>query len=194
VVAFAPGNLEGVYSMFRGLGHTEALLREVALARPLAAIGGESFGERRLRRLAIIRLIPLEVAGAHSFETDLIELAGATSVTHTHGGKAARLAANPDMIEAYAPELILVTTPSPLTTVERRRLREHLGSFEPLDLLTLTPRSLWHDDANKTARDVRRLVPVARRRCHEGSATDPVGRAGRGPARLQRRPARRTAR
>ena len=183
VVAFAPANLEEVYAMFRDVGSrlvgpANALRREVALSRPLAMIGGESFGQRRLRTLAVTGFGPLEFAGAHSFETDLIEIAGAESVTHAHGVEAERIAVSPDRLAAYAPELILVITPTPPTLAERDAVFREVGPKVVVDFLTLDTRTFWLDAPTATARRFRDLI-LERTREFEARAPAPDERAAR---------------
>jgi len=163
VVEFAPRDLEDVYALFREVGsrlvgRAEALKREVELARPLGVIGGASFGQRRLRTLAVTGFEPIAFAGAHSFETDLIELAGAHSLTHAHGGEAERIAATPDRLAAYAPELILVITPTAVSAAERQAVAEGLDGFQPIEFLTFNARTFWLEDPTATARLVREVI------------------------------------
>jgi len=93
-IEFAPHSLEDVFDLTRRVGAeivgaAEALRFETQVARPLALIGGSSFGRARPRVLAVTALDPLALAGGHSFETDLIEIAGGSSLTH--GGSEPRL-------------------------------------------------------------------------------------------------------
>lgn len=163
LVEFAPRDLEDVYALFREVGsrlvgRAEALKREVELARPLGTIGGASFGQRRLRTLAVTGFEPIAFAGAHSFETDLIELAGAHSLTHAHGGEAERIAATPDRLAAYAPELILVITPAAVTAAQRQAVTAELADFEPIEFLTFNARTFWLDDPTAVAGLVRKVI------------------------------------
>lgn len=163
VLVFAPASLEDVYMLFRGLGsrlvgRAQALRAEIELARPLALIGGESYGQRQLRALAVTGFAPLEFAGAHSFETDLIEIAGAESVTHTHGVDAERIAASSDRLAAYAPEWVLVITPVPPSRAEREGVLREVGASVLVDFVTLDTRSFWLDAPTETAQRFRALT------------------------------------
>ncbi len=163
VLVFAPASLEDVYMLFRGLGsrlvgRAQALRAEIELARPLALIGGESYGQRQLRALAVTGFAPLEFAGAHSFETDLIEIAGAESVTHTHGVDAERIAASSDRLAAYAPEWVLVITPVPPSRAEREGVLREVGASVLVDFVTLDARTFWLDAPTETAQRFRALT------------------------------------
>ena len=163
VIRWGPENLEDVYSLYRTLGasllgHAEALKQEVRLARPLAAIGGESFGQPRLRTVAVTRLEPLELAGAHSFETDLIEIGGGESLTHTHGDDTVRVATPPERLAQLAPELILVITPKPLPHQTQALALKELSPYGPVEFLNLDVRNFWLQSPVKTARVLRDLI------------------------------------
>lgn len=111
---FSPHDLEDVFALCRGLGarlvgEEGARRFESAISRPLAEIGGSSYGRPRPRVLAVVGLDPLELAGGHSFETDLIEIAGGQSVTH--GGDETRLPVGPDPWAQFDPDVLLVMLP-----------------------------------------------------------------------------------
>ncbi|MDE0885650.1 MAG: ABC transporter substrate-binding protein [Myxococcota bacterium] len=163
IFEFAPRNLEDVNQIFRNLGARlvgveAARGHEVRLSRALARVGGESSGAGRLRTLAVTGLSPLEFAGAHSFETDLLEIAGAESLTHTHGGDDERVSVSSSRIRAYAPELILVMTRLPLPPAERARVSATLGGLAPVDFMALDARAFWVEAPVKTARRVQQLI------------------------------------
>jgi ABC-type Fe3+-hydroxamate transport system substrate-binding protein len=163
IFEFAPKNLEDVNLIFRTLGARlvgveAALGHEVRLSRALAQVGGESSGDERLRTLALTGLSPLEFAGAHSFETDLLEIAGAESLTHTHGGDQERVPVTPDGIRAYAPELILVMTRRPLLPAERARVSATLGGEAWVDFMALDAATFWLEAPVATARRVQAVI------------------------------------
>lgn len=163
LVEFQPNDLEDVSALYQGLGarlvgHPAALRAEASMLRPLAQIGGSSFGRRRPRTLAIVRLEPLVLAGAHSFETDLIEIAGGNSVTHAHGGNQVHIESTPARLESYAPELLLVVdseTPSP---EQRRVWRQTLGDRYPIEFLRVEPRAFWLEDPPTTAQRLHEVI------------------------------------
>ena len=163
VIEWDPQNLEDVYGLYRTLGASllgpaEALRQEVRLARPLAAIGGESFGQPRLRTIAVTRLEPLELAGAHSFETDLIEIGGGESLTHTHGDDTFRVATPPQRLAELAPELILVMTPEPLPREAQALALKELSPYGPVEFVHLDVKNFWLDSPVETARAMRDLI------------------------------------
>ena len=169
IFEFAPRNLEDVNQIFRSLGarlvgQERARGHEVTLGRALARIGGESSGTGRLRTLAVTGISPLELAGAHSFETDLLEIAGAESLTHTHGGGEARMSVTPDRIRAYAPELILVMTRLPLLPAERAEVSATLGRAVPVEFMALDAGTFWLRAPVATAREVQTVIKGQARR------------------------------
>ena len=166
LVEFKPHDLEDAFDLFRGLGARlvgvpRAHRLETELSRPLAQIGGASFGQRRPRTLALVSLEPLELAGGHSFETDLIEIAGGSSVTH--GGEEVRIELTPAQIEDYAPELILVVMPDPLSPEQRRKLLEGLGRRHHVEFLSVDTRSFWLENPTEVAARLRAVIqPLSR--------------------------------
>jgi ABC-type Fe3+-hydroxamate transport system substrate-binding protein len=138
LVEFAPHDLEDVFELCRRVGGqlvgtANALRFETELARPLAQIGGSSFGLARPRVIAVVGLDPLELAGGHSFETDLIEIAGGRSLTH--GGDEPRLALRSEQLAEYAPDLILVVvSPVELTPAEQRAAHDALPGDARVEL------------------------------------------------------------
>jgi iron complex transport system substrate-binding protein len=109
VVEFAPHDLEDLFALLRSVGpalvgeeRTEAL--HFAIARPLSLIAAESHPTDRPRVVAIVSETPLMIAGGHSFATDLIEIAGGSSVTH--GGEDNLIPADATTIRAMAPDVV----------------------------------------------------------------------------------------
>jgi len=80
------------------------------LGDPLARLSTQSLGLRRPLVAVLVSLDPLVLAGGHSFESDLIEVAGAESLTHASG--LWRVPARVDEIRARRPELVLVAMPA----------------------------------------------------------------------------------
>lgn len=166
VTEFAPHDLEEVFALSRSAGAalvgTAAALRfETDLGRPLAEIGGSSFGMPRPRVLAVVGLDPLELAGGHSFETDLIEIAGGRSVTH--GGDDTRLALRADQLDALAPDLVLVVTPRPATAAQRDAARAALPRGLRLEFVELDPERFWLDAPVEAAQRLRAVIePLSR--------------------------------
>ena len=162
VVEFAPHDFEDVAVLVRDVGArlvgAEAAGRfEAAFSRPLATVGGESAGAPRPRVVAVVGFEPLVIAGGHSFETDLIEIAGGHSVTHP--GVEPRLAIGADRWRELAPDLVLVIAPPPGSERETRAVRNALpadaGSSEA---------SIQNDASDEPARRLRgSIAPIAAR-------------------------------
>ena len=163
LVEFHPEDLEDVSASFKGLavqlvGSAAALRAEADMLRRLARIGGSSSGRRRPRTLAIVGLDPFLLAGAHSFETDLIEISGGNSLTHVDGEEGYRLEATPEQLDGYAPELLLVVTPEPLPPDQKRALLERLGDRVPVEFLAVDGRSFWLENPPVTAQRLREVI------------------------------------
>ncbi|HVH19008.1 MAG TPA: hypothetical protein VNF72_11965, partial [Myxococcota bacterium] len=165
-VEFAPHSLEDVFDLCRTagaelVGAAEALRFETKLARPLALIGGASFGQPRPRVLAVVGLDPLELAGGHSYETDLIEIAGGSSLTH--GGSEPRLAVRPDEITRYGADLVLVVSPAEMTPAEQRAARDRLPPGARLEFFPLDREIFWLRDPTEQAARLRAVIePLSR--------------------------------
>jgi ABC-type hemin transport system substrate-binding protein len=116
VVEFAPHDLEDLFALLRSVGpalvgadETEALY--FSIARPLSLIAGESHPTDRPRVLAIVSDDPIRIAGGHNFATDLIEIAGGSSVTH--GGEDHEIPADASVIRAFEPDLVVLMLRAP---------------------------------------------------------------------------------
>jgi ABC-type Fe3+-hydroxamate transport system substrate-binding protein len=171
VVEFEPHTLEDVAVLCRTVGvqlagDARAQRFELDLDLPLAQVGGEA-SEPRPRVLAVTRLDPVEVAGSHSFETDLIEIAGGTSVTHensaTHALDEPRLAIPPERWQELAPDLLLVTSRSEPSPAERLRAEAALPRGYRVAFFAFDREFFWLGDAAADARRLRALIePLAR--------------------------------
>jgi iron complex transport system substrate-binding protein len=165
-VEFAPHSLEDVWNLSRTLGvelvgAAEALRYETQLARPLALIGGSSFGRARPRVLAVTGLDPLELAGGHSYETDLIEIAGGSSLTH--GGSEPRLTVSAEQIAQYGADLLLVVSPAALTESEQRDARARLPRGARLVFFPLDRDFFWLGTPTEPANQLRAVIePLSR--------------------------------
>ena len=138
---------------------TRLFVRETS--RPLAELGAESFGKRRPRVAAVLALSPLEVAGGHSFVTDLIELAGGESVTH--GTEEIRLAWSALDFAVAEPELVVVVTPRPPSDEERELARRRFGPALRVEFLTLDAEREWLSGAVPAARLLHGWIEALRR-------------------------------
>jgi hypothetical protein len=104
---------------------------------------------------------PLELAGGHSFLTDLIEIAGASSVTHE--GTEVRLPVETARLKAFAPDLLLVATPGELTEAERSGLARELPGGYRVEFLVFDPDRVWTQEVVEAARRLRALIePLSR--------------------------------
>lgn len=166
LIEFAPHDLEDVFVLCREVGHrlvgeARAQRFERGLTRPLAALGGSSFGQARPRVVAVVGFDPIELAGGHSFETDLIEIAGGQSVTH--GGEQTRVQVGAGGWPELAPDLILVTAPTEPTAEQRSAAMEALPSGHPIEFFAFDPELFWLRRPVETARRLRSLIePLAR--------------------------------
>ena len=127
-------------------------------SRELAVISSAAFGYQRPRVAAVVGLSPLEVAGGHSFITDLIEIAGGESVTH--GNHDLRVPMSRAELLATAPDLVVVISSSAMSDLERRQATELLGAPEVgyLGYLTLDSRRFWLRSGLERAQEMRDLV------------------------------------
>lgn len=161
LIEFAPHDLDDLLSLVRELGprlvgRAAAVRFELGLSRPLAEIGGSSYGELRPRVAAIVGVEPLELAGGHSFETDLIEIAGGSSLTH--GGEETRIRARPGDRLLREPDLFVhfsVVVPEAAT---RRRLRSVLPGEIPLVFFEVDFDRFWLEAPAEHALRLRRSI------------------------------------
>jgi ABC-type Fe3+-hydroxamate transport system substrate-binding protein len=165
LVEFAPHDIEDALPLVRELGAElvgpeQATRFERAFSRPLARIGGESGGEPRPRVVAVVGLDPLEIAGGHSFETDLIEIAGGHSVTHP--GEEHRLVIAADRWAELAPDLVWVVGPPPPSAREEQAVRNALPSGAQVAFFAFDP-GFWIDASDEPARRLRGVIADVRR-------------------------------
>ena len=164
VLAFDPHDVEDVVALSRQIapqlvGPQRAQNFERDLTHPLGLIGGLSSPTDRPRVLAIVGIDPIEIAGGHSFETDLIEIAGATSLTH--GGEDTRTESTLAGIRAWSPDLLLVTSNAPLSKAEAETIRDALPAEIPTAFFDFDREFFWLDHPEKDAMRLHKLL-VAR--------------------------------
>jgi len=165
IVAFAPHDLEDTLPLVREVGGAlvgaeQASRFERAFSRPLARIGGESGGQPRPRVVAVVSFEPLVIAGGHSFETDLIEIAGGQSVTHP--GDEPRLAIGADRWTLLAPDLVLVIAAPPASKRAEQALRNAVPPGAAVAFFPFDP-AFWIDASDEPARRLRSVIePIAR--------------------------------
>jgi ABC-type Fe3+-hydroxamate transport system substrate-binding protein len=175
-IEFAPHSLEEVWELSRSVGAelvgaAEALRFETEMARPLAKIGGASFGQPRPRVVAVVGLDPLELAGGHSFETDLIEIAGGSSLTH--GGSEPRLRVTLDELAQYGADLVLVVSASELAPSEQQAAHDRLPPGVRLAFFPLDRDSFWLRDPTEQAQQLRAVIEPLSRELAERRGSEP---------------------
>ena len=95
---------------------------------------------------------PASRAGGHSFETDLVEVAGGESVTH--GGEEVRVARG-------LADLVVVATARALSRSERARASALLSHW-PVAVTRIDPDALWLGDARASIETWVDLIDSAR--------------------------------
>ena len=176
VIEFAPHDFDDAYDLCRELGLALGRVDEARAyvrrhSRELAVMSAAAFGDQRPRVAAVVGLSPLEVAGGHSFITDLIEIAGAESVTH--GIDDLRVPMTPAELLAAAPDLVLVTRSTPISEAERRKVRAMLGAGPEVAFMAFDHQHFWLRSAVETARRLRELVqPLIHRRLPNAPPVD----------------------
>ena len=161
LIVWAPHDFEEAFALCRDLGARlvgvpRATAFEIELSRDLARIGGSSFGRPRPRVAGLIGPAPLAFAGGHSFITDLIEIAGASSVTH--GGAELRIPMSKDTLRAFAPDLLLVVSPDPLSESERHAIQQALPAAYRVEFFAFDAEHQWMHEAVSAARRLRAVV------------------------------------
>lgn len=166
VVEFAPHSLEDVMALLYGIGaeivgEDGAVAFERRLLRPVALIAGQSSPFDRLRVLALVGVDPPEIAGGHSFETDLIEIAGGSSLTH--GGSDVRQPIDGEKLSQWKPDLVVVMTDGELRPADQDRALEFVGEIAPVVFLPYARETFWLEEPAREAARLREAI-VARER------------------------------
>lgn len=161
IVLYQPHSLDEAFALCRELGPrlvgtARARSFEIALARQLADIGGASFGRPRPRVAALIAAEPLEFAGGHSYVTDLIQIAGGSSVTH--GGAELRIPFGLEQLTAFAPDLLLVVGPDEMLEKERGAIQQALPAGYRIEFFAFDEEQLWTREALEAARRLRAVI------------------------------------
>lgn len=158
---FAPHDLEDVFALCRSLG-AELVGAEAAgqlerqIARPLSFVAGESPAEGRPRILALVAVDPPQIAGGHSFETDLIEIAGGTSITH--GSDDNRRPIDPAALARLAPDLVVVMTSTTLAPADEDSAIRFVGDVAPVEFFRFDPEFFWLEEPARDAKRLRALI------------------------------------
>lgn len=161
VIEVSVHDLEDAYRLARELGRRLGRADEIEervrnASRPLAGISATSFGQPRPRIAAIASLDPLTLAGGHSFATDLVEIAGAESVTH--GIDTPRVEVSIEELRAMQPQLVLMLSPRPLAPAQQASARERLAAIAPLEFVVFDPERFLSRDVEAAARKLRSRV------------------------------------
>jgi len=149
VIQFAPHDLEDVFALCRSVagplvGEDAATAFERRIARPLSLIAGEASPDDRPRILALVSIDPPEIAGGHSFETDLIEIAGGSSITH--GSDDNRRPIDTAGLESLAPDRVVVMTSQPLSAADEDRALRLVDGVAPVDFFQFERETFWLDE------------------------------------------------
>jgi ABC-type Fe3+-hydroxamate transport system substrate-binding protein len=177
VIELSIHDFDDVFTLCRRLGfwlgredEVEQWLRRLSLS--LGAVSVASRGQTRPRVAAVVGLEPLEIAGGHSFATDLIELAGAESVSH--GSADARLRVTPAELAALDPALLVYLSRAPLAPTQRAAVRSALPGLPAPVFLVFEPERVWLQDPAALARALRtHVAPLARPREVESGSGSP---------------------
>jgi ABC-type Fe3+-hydroxamate transport system substrate-binding protein len=105
---------------------------------------------------AVIAAEPLEFAGGHSFVTDLIEIAGGSSVTH--GGEEVRIAFGTEELKAFAPDLLLVVSQGEMLEKERTAIRQSLPAGYRIEFFAFDADQILTHEAVEAARRLRAVI------------------------------------
>jgi ABC-type hemin transport system substrate-binding protein len=167
VIEIAPRDYEAVFALLRDLG--ERLVGEVRaanfvsdLGRELGALSAASRGRRRPRVAALRAVEPLELAPAHGFETDLIELAGGTSTAHDHDQRMRPVTVS--QLVATEPDLVLVVSPTAMPEPARAAVRRALGDLVPIEFFVLDTQRFWARGGRDAVLRLRALIEIRKRR------------------------------
>lgn len=161
VLEFAPHDLEDVYALCREIGtalagEAEATALERRIARPLARVAGESPPDGRPGIVALIGLDPLEIAGGHSFETDLIEAAGGSSLTH--GSDETRRTVDRETLRRLRPDLIVAVSTEELPADAQERVVVAVGDLAPVVFFVFDRERFWLEEPARDALRLRELI------------------------------------
>lgn len=174
VIEFAPHDFDDAYELCRVLGLRLGRAAEASTfvrrhSRELALMSAAAFGYQRPRVAVVVGLAPLEIAGGHSFSTDLVEIAGAESVTH--GSDELRIPMTAAELLAAAPDLVVVTSASPMSEHDRRGVTALIGDGPEIAFMEFDRKHFWLRSAVEIARQLRELVqPLVRGPLRNASA------------------------
>jgi ABC-type Fe3+-hydroxamate transport system substrate-binding protein len=160
MIEFAPHDMEEVFELCRGLGAelvgiASANSYERRISRPVAIVAGQSPPTGRPRVVAVVGFDPLMLAGGHSFETDLIENAGGSSITH--GLEDTTLEITSARLRALAPDLVLVTSDRPATASDMASARSVIPDGLQIAFFDFDREAYWLREPVKDTERLRSL-------------------------------------
>lgn len=160
MVEFAPHDMEEVFELCRGLGSelvgvASANSYERRISRPVAMVAGRSPPTGRPRVVAVVGFDPLMLADGHSFETDLIENAGGSSITHELEGTTLEITSA--RLHELAPDLVLVTSDRPATASDMARARSVIPDGLQIAFFDFDREAFWLREPVKDTERLRSL-------------------------------------
>jgi len=164
VIEFDPHDFDEAFELClvlgERLGRRDAAHRFVrARSRSLAVLSHASIGRRRPRVAAVVGTAPIRLSGGHSFVTDLIQVAGAESVTHG-GDEWERTITDADW-PRLAPELVLVATRRGASVDEREAIASSVPPNVRLEYMPVDTQTIWLTGALEWASRLREhLAPL----------------------------------
>ncbi len=165
IVRVDRSRIDSVFAAARSIGR--ALDEEDAarawvdsVRQGLAGISASSLGEARPHVGVVLESDPLMLAGGASLETELIEIAGAESVTH--GGDELRIGFDRIPMEHRSPDLWLWIAETPPTRAEWARARVQLPGEAALEVFAL-PETWLADPIHHTARLRAQVAAIPKR-------------------------------
>jgi len=161
IVEFAPHDLEDLFELSRTIGR-EIVGRErsnafeARISRPLSLVAAESDASNRPRVAAVVSADPLRIARGHSIATDLLEIAGGSSVTH--GGERTAVDVTATRLRAMTPDIVVLMLPH-AEDAALADVRAQLPSEIPVVTFTEDFAGFWSEpDPARVARALRRTL------------------------------------
>ena len=166
VIEIAPRHYDDFSALCHGLGarlvgQVRAMAFEGSHGRELATLAALSHGRSRPRVAPVIGFEPFELAPAHSFATDLIEMAGGTSTSHDH----VQLLPPVSLAKLVAtePDLLLMISATPMAEPARAAARNALGDAVAIEFFVLDTQRFWVRDFGDAVRRLRAVIePLSR--------------------------------
>ncbi len=143
-------------------------------ADPLAVLSTSSHAAVRPVVVPVVSLRPIELAGGHSPLADLVQIAGAETVTH--GSDENRLPIDEDELRGMIADVMLVALPRPPDATERALAARLAPRGARVESIVLIERMLWLEPPIEVACEVRGAVvgdrsTVTREACVDAAET-----------------------